>query len=224
MLVTLTIVKYNKNNALWGLLSMAIFRLPMWVQQDVTFWKLLGCGKNGTFDIHPDWQQWGLLAVWPDEQSYRNFAQRSFLSKWWRKFSSSQTTYLCIPYETHGTWDGKEPFGKPIPDKNYDGPIAALTRATIRLSKVRDFWRNVPKVAESMNDAEGFVTSVGIGEVPFTKQATFSVWKNLGDVKKFAYRQREHAEVIKKTRERKWYSEELFARFIPIKTEEIKHE
>lgn len=202
---------------------MAIFRVPMWVQKDVTFWKLLGCGKNGTFDIHPDWQQWGLLAVWPDEQSYRDFTQTSFLSKWWKKFGSSRTTYLCIPYETHGTWDGKEPFGRPIPDRNYNGPIAALTRATIRLVKVRDFWRNVPEVADSMNSAPGFITSVGIGEVPFIKQATFSIWENLGDVKKFAYRQREHAEVIKKTRERKWYSEELFARFIPIKTEEVKY-
>ncbi|MDP5140522.1 MAG: DUF3291 domain-containing protein, partial [Spirosomaceae bacterium] len=99
----------------------------------------------------------------------------------------------------------------------YTGPIAVMTRATIRLTKARDFWRNVPKVAGSMSNAEGFITSVGIGEVPFIKQATFSVWKDLDSVKKFAYRQREHAEVVKQTREKKWYSEELFARFIPIK-------
>lgn len=220
MLVTLTIIKYSKKRFFWGFLSMAIFRLPLLLNKEISFWKLMGCGKNGTFDIHPDWQQWALLAVWENEQAYQNFISNSFISKWWQRFANSNTTYVCIPYEAHGTWDGKEPFGKPVPNKSYTGPIAALTRATIRLTKAQDFWRNVPKVADSMTNAEGFLTSVGIGEVPFLKQATFSVWNNLTDVKKFAYRQREHAEVIKKTRERNWYSEELFARFIPVKTEE----
>jgi len=73
-----------------------------------------------------------------------------------------------------------------------------------------------------MGSAEGFITSVGIGEVPFIKQATFSVWKDLESVKKFAYRQREHAEVVKQTREKGWYSEELFARFIPIEVDSNK--
>lgn len=223
MLVTLHIVKYSPLGAVWGFLSMAVFRLPLLFNQEITFWKLLGCGKNGTFDIHPDWQQWGLLVVWKNEAAYRDFEKNAFIYKWWKRFAASQTVYLCTPYESHGKWDGKEPFGSPVPDRNYTGPIAALTRATIRLSKARDFWQNVPQVASSMNHAAGFITSVGIGEVPFIKQATFSVWESLDDVKKFAYRQREHAEVIKKTRTREWYSEELFARFIPTATEEHQY-
>ena len=223
MLVTLTIVKYNKKRLVWGLLSMAAFRLPLLLNKQLSFWKLMGCGKNGTFDINPDWQQWGLFVVWKNEAGYQKFKERSFITGWWKRFATSQVTYICTPYESHGKWDGKEPFGNPVPDKSYTGPIAVLTRATIRLSKARDFWENVPKVADSMNRADGFVTSVGIGEVPFLKQATFSVWESLNDVKKFAYRQREHAEVVKKTRARKWYSEELFARFIPLKTEELSH-
>ena len=46
------------------------------------------------------------------------------------------------------------------------------------------------------------------------EQATFSVWKNFDAVKKFAYVSKEHSEIIKKTRKRNWYSEDLFARFI----------
>lgn len=216
MLVTLNIIKYRKKGFIWGLLSMAIFRIPLIFNKDVKFWKLMGCGKNGTFDINPDWQQWALMAVWETEETYQSFNQTSFISWWWKKFGKERTDYLCTPYESHGKWDGKEPFGNPSPDKNYKGPIAVLTRATIRPTKAQDFWRNVPKVASSMNQAEGFITSVGIGEVPFIKQATFSIWENLESVKKFAYRQREHAEVVKQTRQKGWYSEELFARFIPI--------
>lgn len=195
---------------------MAFFRLPLILNKNVKFWKLMGCGKNGTFDVNPDWQQWALMTVWETETDYQNFNKNSFITSWWRRFTDERTDYLCTPYESHGKWDGKEPFGNPTPDRTYTGPIAILTRATIRISKAQDFWKNVPKVASSMGSAEGFITSVGIGEVPFIKQATFSVWKDLESVKKFAYRQREHAEVVKQTREKGWYSEELFARFIPI--------
>jgi heme-degrading monooxygenase HmoA len=216
MVVALNIVKYSKSKSFLGILSMAFFRLPLMLNKNVKFWKLMGCGKNGTFDVNPDWQQWALMTVWENEADYQNFNESSFITRWWKKFTDERTDYLCTPYESHGKWDGKEPFGNPIPDRTYTGPIAVLTRATIRLSKAQDFWKNVPKVAGSMDSAEGFITSVGIGEVPFIKQATFSVWKDLESVKKFAYRQREHAEVIKQTRTKGWYSEELFARFIPI--------
>jgi heme-degrading monooxygenase HmoA len=216
MIVALNIVKYSKSKSFLGILSMAFFRLPLMLNRNVKFWKLMGCGKNGTFDVNPDWQQWALMTVWENEADYQNFNESSFITRWWKKFTDERTDYLCTPYESHGKWDGKEPFGNPKPDRTYTGPIAVLTRATIRLSKAQDFWKNVPKVAGSMDSAEGFITSVGIGEVPFIKQATFSVWKDLESVKKFAYRQREHADVVKQTRTKGWYSEELFARFIPI--------
>jgi hypothetical protein len=218
MLVSLTIVRYPKYFIPFAFLSMAVFHIPLFFKKSLQFYKLLGCGKNGTFDIHPDYQQWGFMAVWDTENDFKLFQEKSFASKWWKVFSEEQWTMLCLPYESHGKWDGEEPFGKPSPDRNYTGPIAVLTRATIRLSKLKGFWKNVPLVASSMNHAQGFITSVGIGEVPFIRQATFSVWESLDDVKKFAYRQREHAEVIKKTHAEGWYSEELFARFIPFKT------
>lgn len=218
MLVSLTIVRYPKYFIPFAFLSMAVFHIPLFFKKKLQFYKLLGCGKNGTFDIHPDYQQWAFMAVWDTENDFKAFQEKSFVSKWWIFFSEEQWTILCIPYESHGKWDNKEPFGKPSPDKNYTGQIAVLTRATIRLSKLKGFWKNVPFVASSMTHAQGFITSVGIGEIPFIRQATFSVWENLDDVKKFAYRQREHAEVIKKTHAEGWYSEELFARFIPLKT------
>ena len=64
-----------------------------------------------------------------------------------------------------------------------------------------------------MKHAPGFITSFGIGEAPVYRQATFSIWESINHVKAFAYASKEHAEVIKKTRAEKWYSEELFARF-----------
>ena len=91
--------------------------------------------------------------------------------------------------------------------------IAVLTRATIRINKLNRFWQHVDSVATQMNTAEGFIISLGIGEVPWIKQATFSIWDSKAHMKQFAYQRKEHAEVIRKTREENWYSEELFVRF-----------
>lgn len=217
MIVSLTIVRYKKPLVPFALLAMAVHRLPMWLQQGCSFWKLLGSGRNGTFDLQPDWQQWGLLAVWDNMEDYERFAGKSFVSSWWKRLGSEQFTVLCTPITSHGKWDGKEPFGKPQ-GKDNGGPIAVLTRATIKFSRLKNFWSHVDEVANLMTTAPGYITSIGVGEAPVYRQATFSVWESLEQMKSFAYRSREHAEVIKKTRSEGWYSEELFARFSIIKT------
>jgi hypothetical protein len=69
-----------------------------------------------------------------------------------------------------------------------------------------------------MTTAKGYVFSVGIGEVPWIKQATFSIWESAEDMKSFAYNMKEPREVVKKTRQEKWYSEDMFVRFKIIST------
>jgi hypothetical protein len=215
MIVSLTIVRYRKILIPFALLAMALHRLPLLLQKGCTFWKLLGSGKNGTFDLHPDWQQWGLLAVWESRNDFDKFDKNSFVTRWWRLLAYEKWTLLCARLQSHGRWNGREPFG--IPDiENYNGPVAVLTRATIRIKRLRSFWANVDPVSRLMADAPGFIVSFGIGETPVYRQATFSVWESMEDMKKFAYGSKEHAEVIRKTRIEDWYSEELFARFRPV--------
>ena len=215
MIVSLTIIRYRKAFIPFALLAMALHRLFMWLQKGCTFWKLLGTGRNGTFDLQPDWQQWGLLAVWDSREDFDSFYKKSFVAAWWRVLAREQWTLLCVPLQSHGKWDGKEPFGNPD-SRNYTGTVAVLTRATIRMSKLKNFWANVDSVANIMAGAAGYITSFGIGEAPVYRQATFSIWRNVEDVKAFAYASKEHADVITKTRTERWYSEELFARFRPV--------
>ncbi|MBE9583675.1 DUF3291 domain-containing protein [Mucilaginibacter sp. JRF] len=216
MMVSLTIVRYKKVYMPLALFAMAIHRLPLMLQRGCSFWKLLGTGRNGTFDLNPDWQQWGLLAVWDSQADFDRCQKNSFIAKWWRTFCTESWTLLCEPLQSHGKWDGKEPFKTTIADSEYQGAIAVLTRATIRLNRLKNFWANVDGVANLMKDAPGYIMSVGIGEAPVYRQATFSLWQSEEQMKAFAYKSREHAEVIKKTRQENWYSEELFARFKPI--------
>ncbi len=169
----------------------------------------MGCGKNGTFDKNIDWQQWAILIVTNSPSSIHI----PFIARWLKIFKAEVSTLTLQPIEGHGTWDGKEVFGKLPKQTDYNGSIAVLTRATIRLSKLKRFWGNVDSVAKQMKGADGLISSLGIGEVPFIKQATFSVWKSKADMKNFAYKMHEHAEVIQKTRKENWYKEEMFVRF-----------
>lgn len=215
MIVSLTIIRYRKAMIPFALLAMAIHRLPLALQKGCTFWKLLGSGRNGTFDLHPDWQQWGLLAAWNDRETFDKFDKRGFVAKWWNKLAIERWTVLLEPLQSHGKWDGKTPFDN-LNVTEYTGIIAVLTRATIRFDRLKAFWGNVDSVANIMASTPGYITSFGVGEAPVYRQATFSVWRSVADVKAFAYASKEHAEVIKKTRDENWYSEELFARFKPI--------
>lgn len=217
MMVSLTIVRYRKALIPFALLAMAVHRLPMMFQHGCTFWKFLGSGRNGTFDLQPDWRQWGLLAVWKQEDDYNQFSTSSFVTKWWRLLGAESWTVLCQPLQSHGKWDGEEPFGKPA-DAIPKGPVAVLTRATIKISRLKNFWSHVDEVADLMTQAPGYITSIGVGEAPVYRQATFSVWESFDAMKAFAYGSKQHAEVIKKTRSEGWYSEELFARFAIIKS------
>lgn len=221
MLTTLTIVRYPKWLGWAGLLSMAVFRIPLIMCDRLVFWKLLGCGKNGSFSRMPDTRQWGVLAVWNMEaevwqQTSNNsstFLFPGLLPRWWRFFRCNTYTFVLQPLEGHGTWDQQQCFGE-LPVKSaYDGRIAILTRATIRLKRLHQFWRNVEKVTARMHQAEGFLYSVGIGEMPWIRQATFSIWENKTYMKQFAYGSEEHRDVIHKTRANDWYSEEMFVRF-----------
>jgi heme-degrading monooxygenase HmoA len=216
----LTIVRYPKFFAWAGILSMAIFRLPLWMSKRNSFYKLMGSGKNGTFDKTPDWQQWALLEVFLPNSltevvalNAANNVTPKFIQAFWKFFKVEKLVILLEPIESHGLWDGKCCFGKLPKQTDYAGQIAVLTRATIRLNKLTAFWSNVASVANQMATAKGFITSFGIGEVPFVKQATFSIWESKQSMKDFAYNMQEHKQVIQKTKKENWYSEEMFTRF-----------
>lgn len=174
----------------------------------------MGCGKNGSFDKVPDLQQWAVLIVSDKEPVPFGW----FMRTWYKLFNCEIYTMELTPIEGFGKWDGRAVFGELPRNSGYDNKIAVLTRASIRLSKLKYFWEHVAPVSNQMRQAPGFIFSAGIGEIPWIKQATFSVWESKEAMKNFAYKNLDHAEVIKKTRKQNWYSEDMFTRFIITNT------
>ena len=224
MHVSLTIIKYPTRFIPFAFFAMAIMRLPLSLRKSLSFYKLMGTGKNGTFDKIPDLHQWAIMAAHTEEQNHLTIENLygSFVSKWLKVFNCNATIYLLEPIEGHGFWDGKKPFGNLAPKSDYEGKIAVITRATIKLNKLKYFWQNVAPIAAKMVNAEGFIISYGVGEIPWVKQATFSIWESKAAMKNFAYGMKEHAEVIQKTRQQKWYSEDMFTRFKVLTTASVQ--
>ena len=213
MIVALTITKFPTRNILFAFLGMALLRVPMWLNKHCRFWKLMGSGKNAEVDLKPDFKHWAILTTWDVKERCDEFYKQSFVIKWFRFFGIEEFTILLKPLSSHGLWSGIQPFKH---DKDYSvksTKVAVITRAAINFGKVKEFRSNIKKAAEAMRKAEGFILSAGVGENPFFDQATFSIWENLEVMKNYAYKSVDHSNVIKLTRERKWYSEELFARF-----------
>ena len=224
MTTTIYIIRYRNIAIPLAFLSMAIFHIPLFFNRKISFYKLMGTGKNGTFDKVPDFNQWAILCVFKENSQHSNPAFNPlnllgrFINLWFNLFSFEKFSIQLKPIVGHGLWDKKLAFGDLSSNETMDGPIATLTRATIRLSKIKHFWNHVAPIANKMTTAKGYVFSVGIGEVPWIKQATFSIWESAEDMKTFAYSMKEHREVVKKTRQEKWYSEDMFVRFKIIST------
>jgi hypothetical protein len=88
-----------------------------------------------------------------------------------------------------------------------------LTRARLRPAQATTFWRTIPAVAATLPAAPGLLAAFGVGEAPLGWQGTVSAWRSATDVTGFAYGRSEHRAAVAATPVRRWYAEELFARF-----------
>ena len=183
----------------------------------LSFWKPLGSGSGNGFSIKPDFSTYGLITVFESEAHADTFINSEVILEY-KQDALAYSHIFMHTIKTQGAWGGSNPFIKnsAINFEN-NSPIAVITRATIKPQLALRFWKIVPKVSKSMENFRGLIYSKGIGEWPIFMQATFSVWENIEAMKAYAYNNLYHAEMIKKTKELDWYSEELFARFKPYK-------
>ena len=178
----------------------------------------MGSGKKA-FNPWPDYTTYALLQVWDSEEDAKRFHASSPLAhRYIRKCNQTWTLYMKSVM-SRGAWDGSNPFLKSSELDPENPLLTVITRATIRLRLLRRFWKHVPYSQEGLTQQESLLYTKGIGEIPFTQMATFSIWRNKEGLNSFAYQQKNHVSAIQLTRELNWYSEELFSRFQPYYTE-----
>jgi len=213
---TLTLTRYSTLGAVAGAFHMASHRPALARVPGLRFWKLVGTGSGIGFSQKPDLRIWGLFAVWDSRADWDRFLDGSRVMDQYRARGEESYSLVLEPTRSHGKWDGVEPFGA-LPRTRSAAeatePVAVLTRASIRLTRQAQFWRAVPAVDATLHRHPDILLTFGIGEIPYLRQATLSVWRSEAAMREWAYRNAHHADVVRRTRAENWYAEDMFARF-----------
>lgn len=189
---------------------MGLARLSLRNTPDIGFWKLCGSGTGEGFTPIPNTSVFAILATWPDAETARARVGEAPIFQRYRARASEDWTVFLTPTSARGNWSGQTPF-EPS-ESTQTGPLAALTRATIKPSIAARFWKRVPNISDVIGRDPNVMFKIGIGELPLLHQVTFSIWPDTRTMAQFA-RTGHHARAISAVRDEHWFREELYARF-----------
>lgn len=194
----------------WALMMMGAARGPLAKTPDIGFWKLCGSGtgEGFTWTLFPS--VIAILATWPDGETARTRIADAPIFQKYRERATETWTVFLSPETARGNWAGENPFE--TNGARPDGPLAALTRATVSPRIATRFWSKVPRISDIIGKDQNVIFKIGIGEVPLLQQVTFSIWPSEKAMANFA-RTGAHAEAISAVRTEGWFREELYARF-----------
>jgi hypothetical protein len=195
---------------LWGYGRFILSRFSLTRVGGVRFFKMLGSGDHGGFGLKPSSSKQGLFVCFDNRASADSFLNNSELV---RRYKSSAKEFLSVklvPYSVKGSWGNN--LLTVAAQAPCDQAIAAITRASIRPSKAWAFWRMQPAAEASLKQASGCLLATGVGEAPFLRQATFSVWQSVAAMDMYA-RSGAHLDAIKASVKGDYFSESMFVRF-----------
>lgn len=184
-----------------------------------------GAGRRGLSAL-PSFDRFGILVpAWGSLEDARRFLDAS---PWMRAYQARAVERLdlfLLPVSGHGRWDGDTPFQGidgvcPFSGDRAGGtaealdgaPLAVLTRATLRPRTLASFFRASARIEGDLERC-GALLAMGLGELPWVRQATFSVWPSFAAMRRFAYEEPAHREAVRLARAKGWFTEDLFVRF-----------
>ena len=206
------LVLIDATSTLWAWLRLIRGPRALRGTAGLRFAKVLGSGQDGGFGLKPSASRGGLFCIFDEEAQANSFLDASPLLADYRRRAREFCSVLLKPYASRGSWDGMTlQAGTPAP---ASGPVAALTRGSIRPLRAASFWRMAPAAQVAVESAAGCRLGVGLGEAPLLRQATFSIWDDLQAMDAYA-RQGAHLAAIKASARGGHFSESMFVRFVP---------
>ena len=212
--VSLTLNRFSGlASVAWMVSRMQLAKRPLQRTGAIGLHKLMGTGGGAGFSTRPNLRVWSLLATWPNGTEAAAAIDASVFRERAARAEETATLFLA-PLSSRGSWDGGGFRSGDDPDPN--GPIAALTRASLRPSVLARFWRRVPSISRTIEGEAAVRFMIGMGEVPYLHQVTFSIWDDAEAMRRFSRESATHGEAVRRAAEEGWFSEQLFARFRPL--------
>ena len=208
----LVLVDIAPDAFLWGLSRYVIGRFALRDIPGLQFFKVLGSGFGGGFSTKPSLHKQGLFCLFDSEHHAKQFRTHSKLVQAYMNHSREFFAVSLNAFSTRGSWANTQldiTAKAPV-----SGPIASLTRASIKPLKANAFWKKAQPAEVSINQSEGVILSAGLGEAPYLRQATFTIWKDETALNTYA-QQGAHLAAIKAAYGQQYFSESMFTRFTP---------
>lgn len=214
--VVVALVDFAAGHRLWGWSRIVMRDRALAGAPGLRFAKVLGSGHQGGFGLRPSPSIQGLFCVFDSLASARQFTSPTGALTPWRERARECFTVKLRPWSSRGSWAG---MSLPVTAlKPEQGPVASLTRASIRPSRATAFWKMQPAAEQSLARAEGLRLACGIGEAPILRQATFSLWDSVQAMDAYA-RSGAHQSAIVAAARGQFFSESMFVRFLPFEAE-----
>jgi heme-degrading monooxygenase HmoA len=214
--VVLLLADIVQSSRWWGWLRIVQGSAALRNVPGLLFAKLLGSGHEGGFGLKPSASRQGLFALFESAQTADDFVAHA---QWVQKYQQRSAEFCCVKLQTwscRGTWDGFS-LSATATEPTL-GPVAALTRASIKLSKASAFWRHAPPSERALEGVQGCQLAVGLGEAPLLRQATFTIWDSVADMNAYA-RTGAHLQAIQSAAKHGYFAESMFARFVPLQVQ-----
>lgn len=197
----------------WGWSRFVLGRFALRGVPGLQFAKVLGSGHEAGFGLRPSASRQGLFLHFGDEASADQFLNDSPVMAAYRRHARELFHIKLKAFACRGSW-----AGVPLPvteARPAHGMVAAITRASIRPRAARAFWRHAPPSEVDLHRAAGCRLAAGLGEAPLLRQATFSLWDDVASMDAYA-RSGAHLAAIKAAGAHRFFSESMFARFVPV--------
>ena len=214
--VLLLALQYAPRHCPWGWLQLAGRGRSLAGEPGLRFCKVMGSGHGGGFTLRPSASHQGLLCMFDQEDQARAFARSPPVMAMLIRSRSHWMGLMSI-LSARGSWDGvawRAPSGAPTPGEEPEtaaGPVAVLTRASIRPLRAWSFWRHAPAAQMALREAQGCELAMGLGEAPLLRQCTFSLWRDPSALEAYA-RQGAHGQAAMRARSQGFFSESMFVR------------
>jgi hypothetical protein len=206
-------VDFERQHRVWAWSRLVLQARPLRQVVGLEFAKVLGSGEGGGFGLRPSATHQGLFLGFDTEDNALEFVRRHPLLVAYRQRARAWGVLGLRASSSRGSWSGCTFAATAnVPAR---GPVAVLTRASIRLGKARAFWGLSPASEASLARAPGCCLAMGLGEAPLIRQATFSLWQSTAAMEAYAH-SGAHLQAIRAAYGGGHFSETMFVRFAPV--------